>query len=183
MNLNNKKYLSKLFKFSEAVNGIEMSFEDRSIEETYLKSNWQSEKTKLKLFLIFITIFYAFALFLNLIIVDFHPNRNTFMPICGLIVELILFALSNVNEINLKFFSVLKNIRFICMYLFVGFIIMFQINKPNPDSCFMSRVLLGFIFFTNFLYLFYIEYNVLIFIIFMVIIFIFLIFMIFVTLK
>ena len=49
----NKEYISKLFKFSNEVEGIEMRFKDENIEQKYIISNLEDDNKKSLLFCIF----------------------------------------------------------------------------------------------------------------------------------
>ena len=163
MNFDNKKYISKLFKFSDQVQGIEMSFEDKNIEGIFLISNWQNDTKKLKIFLLFNVIFYICAIAQNLIKNNYLLfNRSIYCLLGGLIFDLIVFKVSIKIQCSLKIYSLFKNFRFFIMYFNCYFQIMFPVNQPDPNSCGMSRIVLAFIIFNNFLYLYYLDFNILI---------------------
>ena len=157
-----KEYMSKLFKFSNEFEGINMRFKDEAIEQKYCDSNKENEEKKSLIFSMFSLLFYILALFVNLFIVSFHPNRSTYMVIGGLIFDLILLLNSRKCKLKPNLVLIQKYFRFLLLY-FIGFLInMFPIIKPNPDSCTQSRILLTFILLISLLYLYYLDFNIII---------------------
>ena len=59
--------MSKLFKFSNEVEGTDMKFKDKVFDHNYFKSNIEEERKKAKIFSIFSTILYCLIIIVNLV--------------------------------------------------------------------------------------------------------------------
>ena len=154
MNFCNKEYMSKLFKFSNEVDSIEMRFKDENIEQKYYSSNVEDEKNKSISFLIFSISIYLFGLAITLIRSIFKTSRTFYILIGGLILEVFNYVITKKYITRLNFSSQIKNLRFLCLYSILGIIIIFPFVTFDPKTCTAIRSILGFMFLINFLFLF-----------------------------
>ena len=143
-------YMSKIFKFSNEILGTEMRFEDENIEEEYTKSNRQEHNKKSVFFFVISVIIYIIGIFNNLMYINFRPNRSTWILVVGLFLDFVLFLITKISESN-RIHKILKILRFFTMYLIMTMINIFPVNKPDSSSCFLGRVIVGFITITSFL--------------------------------
>ena len=101
-----KEYMSKLFKFSNEVQGIEMRFIDENIEQQYFTSNCKDEDKKSLIFFISSILIYILGLCINLARSGFKSNRAVYIILGGVILEIVNFQISKKCLTNIKFFSI-----------------------------------------------------------------------------
>ena len=136
-----------------------MRFEDKNIEEEYLKSNRQDDNKKSVIFCVFSLIIYIICIGINIVYINFHPNRSTWILIGGLFLDLVQFLTTNIPDSN-RIHRILKNVRFFAIYLILTMKNRFPVNKPDSSSCSPGRVIVGFITVTSSLYIYYLDFNI-----------------------
>ena len=165
LNFCNKEYMSKLFKFSHEVEGTEMRFKDKVIDQNYFKSNIEEERKKAKIFCCYSLLLYFLIIIVNLVYNDYSPNRSMYTFIGGLILDLAVYKISDkcITNFNLQSYS--KYLRFFSLYLIIAGVNLFPVNLADPETCTVSRGLLGLILCFNLIYLYYLDFNAVIMII------------------
>ena len=160
MNFCSKKYMTRLFGFSDEVEGVNMTFKDKILEENYLSSNKEKEYLLSKIFCALASVAYIILIFLTIYLNSFKFVRNTYICIVGLLIEILLFGFSNFYTDKIRVFLILKNFRFIILYIMIGTVILFPVNVPDPNSIQKFRVLFSFIYLVNFGYIYYLDFNI-----------------------
>ena len=155
----NKEYMSKLFKYSDETNDLDIEFEDKIIKEIYFNTNLGEERNKAKIFCCFSTIMYFSIIIANLVCNDYKVNRNLYSFIGGLIFDFVVYKLSDKSISSLSRQSFVKYFRFFSLYLILAIAITFLVIIPNPSNCTIIRYLLGLMLFFNLIFLYYLEYN------------------------
>ena len=108
--------MSRLFKFSNEFEGIEMRFKDKNIEKKYFITNNHDENKKCLIFCIFSISIYIIAISINLARSGFQSNRALFILSGGLILDIVHYQITKKWNRKLKVISLLKKLRFICLY-------------------------------------------------------------------
>ena len=157
MNNCNKKYMTELLGFSYEVEGIEMDFKDKKLEENYRASNSEKEIQKSKLFCLLCCIAYILSIIYSLIINNFKPVISTYSHSICILVEIVLAKVSYLKKNNYIIVKKLKYIRFFFFYFDITILLLFPAN-------FIQDMYLRYIYATmlyiNLLYLFYLDFNV-----------------------
>ena len=158
MNFSSKKYMSRLFGFSDDVEGVNMTFKDKKLEKKYIISNIANEYQKSKIYCIFCVISYILLILLSLFINSWKIIRTFYIAFAGLLIEFVLFSISNFCKRKIRILLFLKNIRFLIFYLLFGFSILFPVNNQG-DGFSKFRFIFGFLVYMNFTYIYYLDFN------------------------
>ena len=152
------KYMTELFGFSQEVEGIEMDFKDKNIEENFKISNIQHDSIKSQIFLLISVISYIFCIIASLVVNKFL-TRSAFIFLAALIFECVLYKIMRDSNFKFKVLSILRNIRFFILYLSAGLTIMFPVTLPDLNQCNQIGYIHFYLLFVNLIYLYYLEFN------------------------
>ena len=72
-----KEYLTELLGFSKEIEGVDMNFKDKILEENYRVSNCTKEIEKSKFFCALVCIAYILSMIYSLILNNFKPVIST----------------------------------------------------------------------------------------------------------
>ena len=146
-----KKIMSRILNFSDEVEGIEMSFKDKNIEGNYQISNWQNGKRKTIVFCLICLFCYFLSIAFTIWVDKLHHGHNILILLGGLMFHMILLIISKIFNKSLLMLSIIKYLRFLCLFLTMSSLFIFPINPPDPNSCDYIRLFFSFLFVFNFL--------------------------------
>ena len=137
-----KKYLTELLGIFYEVEGINMTFKDRQLEESYSKSILESESIKSIIFLFISTPIFIYCIYISLNFNDVYSLILTVCVIIGWIIEIVLALISCRNPQNFHLMVAMKYIRFLCLFMIINLILIFPQNFDDIIfSCYHSNLL------------------------------------------
>ena len=153
----NKTYLTELLGFSNEIQGIDMNFKDKKLEEIYQKSNIINENNKSILFCVLCCLAYIFSMAFSLFVNDFKFVVSMIPHSICMVIEIVLAKVSSNNKDNYKLVNFLKYIRFSIFYFEITILLLFPANFKQDN---FLRYIYGTILAMNCLYLYYFDYNI-----------------------
>ncbi len=154
----NSDYLTKLFEFSEEIQGIEMSFVDTDLESFYTVENYKRDLGKSTSFFIIVMFGYVLGLGMS-IVMNKTMIRSSYVIIVCMLLEITFYTLTKYIKERYLFHKIIKSVRFLLIYLSVMLIIMFPVIKDKTQ---IMRNIYMFFVYTNLLFTYYVEFNYLI---------------------
>jgi len=127
---NHDDYLLKILDFSEEVEGMDARFVDKNIEYFFTKANFEDDKRKSKGFTILVNSIYIAGIIIS-VIINPSLNRTTFIFSGSMLLELVLYIISQNIRNKYALYKVLKYVRFILVLASGLFVVLF---KVNPDK-------------------------------------------------
>ena len=159
MYYSNKNYMKKLFRFSEEFEGVEMNFKDENLEANFIVSNRSNDYQKSKIFCLLSSSAYISFSLISLIGNKFQFNRATLIYVLGLIIDYIMYLLSNLVHKNLKIHQGIRITRFIIFYVIFSIQVLFPLANVNLTDCNHFRFVYAFCWYMNLIYLYYLDFK------------------------
>ena len=127
-----KDYLNQLLRISDEMEGMNLKFKDKILDENYTELLKNSEYDSSKIMLLILTLRYFFSIVFSFIYLFYNNKgkltRSNYILIVGFIVEIILAVISHIHNNNLKMIMYIKYLRFITTYINNAIVLMFPEN-------------------------------------------------------
>ena len=158
----NTDYLTNLYGLSSDVEGIDITFKDKKLEEDYRNHFYQTELSKSKIFCGTSIFMLTASLLSNLIKNNMIPVRTTYLCTAAILIKFILFIISSKLILNQKIFYFLKNVRYFIIYITLNEQVMFPFDFDIITLDVKIRTYYRMFMFLTIIYIYYLDLNFLI---------------------
>jgi signal transduction histidine kinase len=152
---NHDDYLLKLLNFSQEVEGMDVRFVDKNIENFFTKVTYEDDMKKSKAFTILLNAIYLSGIIIS-VIVNESLNRTTFIFSGLILLDLVLYIISQNIRNKYALYKVLKYIRFLIVFASSFLIVLF---KVNPDKLSYIRGLYMIFMAMSLLFTYFVEFS------------------------